>query len=87
MEYASSGELFSYLANTGRFSEKVTRTYFNQMMNGLYYLHKMGYAHRDLKPENILLSHDFVLKVADFGFATMMAGRDNSGILHTNLGS
>jgi serine/threonine protein kinase len=47
----------------------------------------MGFAHRDLKPENILLSREFVLKVADFGFATIMEGKNKSGILHTNLGS
>ena len=87
IEYASGGQLFGYLAYSGRFPEKVTRTYFNQMMNGLYYLHKMGYAHRDLKPENILLSHEFVLKVADFGFAALMEGKNKSGILHTHLGS
>lgn len=57
------------------------------MMNGLYYLHKSGFAHRDLKPENVLLSHDFVLKIADFGFSTILAGKDKSGVLHTNLGS
>ena len=56
-------------------------------MNGLYYMHKKGFAHRDLKPENLLLSNDFILKIADFGFSTILEGKDQSGILHTNLGS
>lgn len=50
LEYAGGGELFDYVAETGRFCEKVTRTYFHQMMNGLHYMHERGYAHRDIKP-------------------------------------
>lgn len=34
-----------------------------------------------------MLTNDFVLKIADFGFATLLAGKDKSGILHTKLGT
>ena len=81
------GELFDFIAETGKFSEKVARTYFHQMMNGLHYMHSKGYAHRDIKPENILLGRDFVLKLADFGFSCLLKGKDGSGILHTKLGT
>lgn len=50
LEYAAGGELFDFVAETGRFSEKVARTYFHQMMNGIHYMHEKGYAHRDIKP-------------------------------------
>ena len=50
LEYVGGGELFDYIADTGKFSEKVARTYFHQMMNGLHYMHSKGYAHRDIKP-------------------------------------
>lgn len=30
---------------------------------------------------------EYVLKLADFGFATLLAGKDKSGILHTKLGT
>ena len=50
-------------------------------------MHEKGYAHRDIKPENILLSREFVLKLADFGFSCLLKGKDNSGVLHTKLGT
>ena len=50
LEYVGGGELFDFVAETGKFSEKVTRTYFHQMMNGLHYMHSKGFAHRDIKP-------------------------------------
>lgn len=87
LEYVGGGELFDFIADTGKFSEIVARTYFHQMMNGLYYMHTKGYAHRDIKPENILLSHQFVLKLADFGFSCLLKGKDGTGVLHTKLGT
>jgi len=57
------------------------------MMNGLHYMHMKGFAHRDIKPENILLSHLFILKLADFGFSTLLKGKDGSGVLKTKLGT
>jgi serine/threonine protein kinase len=68
LEYVGGGELFDFIALGGRFSPSVARTYFQQMMNGLHYMHQQGYAHRDIKPENILLTTEYLLKLADFGF-------------------
>ncbi len=72
LELAIGGELFEYVANTGRFSETVSRTYFHQMIDALEYLHKNNIAHRDMKPENLLFDGDFNLKIADFGFSTFL---------------
>lgn len=47
------------------------RRFFNQLMNGVHYLHSRGVAHRDLKPENLLLDDRNNLKISDFGMATM----------------
>jgi len=47
-------------------NEKLTRTFFHQLISGLEYLHKNGCAHLDLKLENLLLGNDLELKIADF---------------------
>lgn len=87
LSIASQGEVFDFIASSGEFSEPVARYYFKQALEGLDYCHSNGVAHRDLKPENLLLDENFVLKLADFGFAGPMEGRDGSGFLHTRLGT
>ena len=52
--------------------ETRARTYFQQLVMGVQWCHKMGVAHRDLKPANLLLDDNDVLKIADFGFAAML---------------
>ena len=87
LELVQGGELFDFVANSGRFTEEVARYYFHQFMDALNYMHTSGSAHRDLKPENIMLDSDFNLKIADFGFAAPAEGRDGKGFLQTQLGT
>ena len=87
IELAANGEIFEFLSHTGAFSEKVARFYFKQMILALAHCHEKGFAHRDLKPENLLLDAGFNLKLADFGFSTMLSGRDGTGKLVTILGT
>mmetsp|Transcript_21670 Transcript_21670/g.30366 ORF Transcript_21670/g.30366 Transcript_21670/m.30366 type:complete len:346 (-) Transcript_21670:283-1320(-) len=69
--------------HTGSFSEDVARTYFHQLVEGLDACHSAGVVHRDLKPDNLLLDTNFMLKIADFGFAVMPGEND----MHTCVGT
>lgn len=67
MEYAPFGDFFDFVTkHRESLDEKLVRTYFRQLINGIEYLHSCRVAHLDLKPENLLLGADFNLKIADF---------------------
>lgn len=87
LELATGGELFEYVALTGRFSDKLARHYFKQLIEALDFMHAKGFAHRDIKAENLLLDSQYVLKLADFGFSAELAGKDHAGALHTYKGT
>ena len=56
MEYCENGELYEYIVNKDRLDEEESSIFFYQLINGVEYIHKQGFAHRDLKPENLLLT-------------------------------
>lgn len=70
LEACLGGELFDYIAETGKFSARVSRFYFKQLLSALTHMHEKGISHRDVKPENIMFDSEFTLKLIDFGFAT-----------------
>ena len=75
LEYCAGGELFEHLAGEGPYSEQAASEMVKQMAHVLHFLHQHNCTHRDLKPENILLANNDdempLIKVADFGLATM----------------
>jgi serine/threonine protein kinase len=55
LEIAQGGELFDFIAQSGRFSEPLARHFFHEFMMGIDHCHSSGITHRDLKPENLML--------------------------------
>ena len=68
-EYCSGGELFDYIVSKRRLPENEACRIYQQLINGLEYLHKQKICHRDLKPENLLFDSKHNLKIADFGLS------------------
>lgn len=88
LEYASNGELFDYIYFPRQgFGEKFGRGIFTQIIQGLNGCHISGVAHRDLKTENMMMTGEWKVKLADFGYATLLAGRNGNGLLTTSLGT
>lgn len=76
MEFAPHGDFFDLITkHRESFDEKLVRTYFRQLVDGIEYLHSCNVAHLDLKPENLLVSADFNLKVADFDLSHVIGDK------------
>ncbi|KAF8814022.1 snf 1 [Phlegmacium glaucopus] len=83
LEYAG-GELFNYIVANGRMPEARARKFFQQIISGIEYSHRLKIVHRDLKPENVLLDDDLNVKIADFGLSNEISDGD---FLTTSCGS
>jgi 5'-AMP-activated protein kinase catalytic alpha subunit len=71
MEYCSGGELFDYIVASTRLKEGEACKFYQQVIAGLEYLHRLGVVHRDLKPENLLLDAHKNIKIVDFGLSNL----------------
>ena len=67
--------------------EFTSRHIFEQIANGMSYVHKRGIVHRDLKLENIMFKNpkpDLSIKILDFGISGCSAPEQNE---KSNAGS
>ncbi|GIX61071.1 histone kinase SNF1, putative [Babesia caballi] len=72
MEYVEGGELFDYISQRSRLSEKEAIRMMRQVLSAVDFCHNKMICHRDIKPENILLDSNMNIKLGDFGLSNFM---------------
>lgn len=83
-EFACGGELFDYIVAQQRVKEIEASKFFQQITDGIEYIHKLNIVHRDLKPENLLLDEKMNIKIVDFGLSNLYR---EGALLKTACGS
>jgi 5'-AMP-activated protein kinase catalytic alpha subunit len=87
MEYVKGKELFDYIVFKKKLTEMESCLFFQQIISGIEYLHKIKYVHRDIKPENLLINQETKeLKIIDFGFSNICTN-PNKNLLESACGS
>lgn len=71
MNYASKGQLYTYLKKYNRFDQRLAAQYMREVAEAVKYLHSFNppIIHRDIKPENLLMDENGRIKLADFGWS------------------
>jgi len=72
MEYVHGASLATVLAQRGALPTDVVLALAKQLTRALEAAHEQGVMHGDLKPANLLVAMDGLLKVTDFGVATLV---------------
>ena len=78
MEYAPY-DLFA-IVMTGKMTREEVSCSFLQILSGVTYLHSMGLAHRDLKLDNVVVNEHGIMKIIDFGSASVFKYPFENGI-------
>jgi serine/threonine protein kinase len=82
MEYCPF-DLFATVM-TGKMSREEVTCSFMQIVSGVTFLHSMGLAHRDLKLDNVVISEHGILKIIDFGSASVFRYPFENGIVEAH---
>ncbi|CAI0403091.1 unnamed protein product [Linum tenue] len=75
LEYVSGGSIYKILQDYGQLGELAIRSYTQQILSGLAFLHSKSTVHRDIKGANILVDPNGRVKLADFGMAKHITGQ------------
>ena len=78
MELVDGITLKQYLQNAGALCPSEVLSFTTQIAKALKHAHNKGIIHRDIKPQNIMLLRDGMIKVADFGIASLQSDIEES---------
>ncbi|MEV2278884.1 Stk1 family PASTA domain-containing Ser/Thr kinase [Nocardiopsis sp. NPDC049922] len=82
MEYVPGLTLRDRLKSVGRLGTREALHVMASVLAALGAAHQAGMIHRDVKPENVLITHEGMVKVADFGLARAVE-QSNQGLTRT----
>lgn len=83
MEYAPY-DLFGVVMS-GKMCRQEIYCVFRQIIDGVDYLHSMGLAHRDLKLDNCVMTLGNIVKLIDFGTATVFHSPGKSKVVASGI--
>lgn len=87
LEYCCHGDFFDIIKDKGGpLTERQTRFYFMQLLNGIQAIHASNVCHRDVKLENLLLDSSCNLKISDFDLSGSFTDAGKP-IFHTRCGT
>ena len=69
-EYLPGKDLIEHLIIKKRFNEEEAQKIFFQLLDALYYMHKMNICHRDIRTEHILFDKNKTPKIIGFSYST-----------------
>ncbi len=72
MEFFPSRDLKALIRAKKQLTIDEIIRYMTQVCSGLWAAHRRGIIHRDIKPQNILINDDEIVKLVDFGIATVI---------------
>ncbi|HKB46823.1 MAG TPA: protein kinase, partial [Ktedonobacterales bacterium] len=85
MEFVVGADLRRYLKRHGVLSNERAIEIAHDVGLGLGAAHKRGIVHRDVKPQNIMLNDDGLVKLTDFGIASMYKDADAERLTTTGM--
>src|SRR5690242_3026993 len=85
MEFIEGADLRRYLKKHGMLSNERAIEIAHDVALGLGAAHKRGIVHRDVKPQNVMLNDDGLVKLTDFGIASMYKDVDAERLTTTGM--
>ncbi|HKV85767.1 MAG TPA: protein kinase, partial [Ktedonobacterales bacterium] len=85
MEFVDGADLRRYLKKNGQLDNDRAIEIAHDVALGLGAAHKRGIVHRDVKPQNIMLNDDGLVKLTDFGIASMYKDAEAERLTTTGM--
>lgn len=85
MEFVDGADLRRYLKKQGVLSNERAIEIAHDVALGLGAAHKRGIVHRDVKPQNVMLNDNGLVKLTDFGIASMYKDAEAERLTTTGM--